>query len=138
MIKEAKKYVNLVDVIRVLEEGGARVHQILPVQEDSLSKRIVFAFINWKFNNMETNDFLAVLANSAGFAPDSSNYVRHYHEGLVIETCGLSFENCQISEFIQDVIQTFSEVKPLDADNSRCLKETWFDMLRAASAMKLS
>ena len=138
VIKEAKKYVNLVDVIPVLEEGRVRVHHLLPVQEDSLSKRVVFAFICGKFNITETNDFLAALANSAGIAPDASNYFRHYHEGLVIETTGLSFESDQVLELIQDVIQTFSEVKPLDADNLYNLKETLFDMLRAASAMKLS
>ena len=86
---------------------------------------------------METNDFLAVLANSAGIAPDASNYFRHYHEGLVIETCGLSFGSGQVPEFIQDVIQTFSEVKPLEADNFCHLKETWDDMLRSAPALKL-
>ena len=114
------------------------MHQLLPVQEDSFSKRIVFAFISWKFNTTETNDFLAVLANSAGIAPDASNYFRHYHEGLAIETCGLSFQNVQVPEVFRDVIQTFSEVKPLDAENFRHLKQTWFDMLRVASAMKLS
>ena len=138
VVKEAKKYFNLVDVILVLEEGRVRVHHLLPVQEDSFSKRIAFAFISWKFNTTETNDFLAALANSAGIAPDANNYFRHYHEGLVIETCGLSFECCQVPEFIQDVIQTFSDVKPLDADNFRHLKQTWFDMLRVACAMKLS
>ena len=114
------------------------MHKCLPVQEDSFSKRIVFAFINLKFNTIETNDFLAVLANSAGIAPDASNYFRHYHEGLTTETCGLSFQNGQVPAFLRDVNQTFSEVTPLDAENFRHLKQTWFDMLRVASAMKLS
>ena len=137
VVKEAKQYVNLVDATPVLEEGGARVHQLLPVQEDSFSKRIVFAFIGGKFNITETDNFLAALANSVGIAPDANNYFRHYHDGLVIETCCLSFQNCQVPELFRDVIQTFSVVKPLDAENFCHLKQTWFDMLRAASAMKL-
>ena len=56
----------------------------------------------------------------------------------MIETGGLSFQNEQVPAFFRDVIQTFSVVRPLDAENFYHLKDTWFDMLRTASAMKLS
>ena len=138
VVKEAMQYVTLVDATPVLEDGGVREHQLLPAEENSFSNRFVFAFINWKFNITETNNFLAALANSAGIAPDANNYFRHHHDGLVIETGGLSFQNDQVPVFFRDAIQTFSVVRPLDAENFHHLKETWFDMLRAASAMKLS
>ena len=138
VVKKARQYVTLVDATPVLEDGGVRVHQLLPVQENSFPNRVVFAFISGKFSTTETNNFLAALANSAGIAPDANNYFRHYHDGLVIETCGLFFQNCKVPEFFRDVIQTFSAVKPLYAEIFRHLKQTWFDMLRAASAMKLS
>ena len=133
VVKEAKQYVTLVDATPALE-----AHQLLPVEKNSFSNRVVFAFISGKFSITETNNFLPALANSAGIAPDANNYFRHYHDGLVIETCGVSFQNCQVPELFRDVIQTFSVVKPLDAENFCHLKQTWFDMLRAASAMKLS
>ena len=34
VIKEARQYVNLVDATPVLEDGGVRAHQLLPVDEN--------------------------------------------------------------------------------------------------------
>ena len=138
VVKEAKQYVTLVDATPVLEDGEVRAHQLLPVEENSFSNRVVVAFINWKFNTTETNNFLDALANSAGIAPDANNYFKHHQDNLVIETGGLSFQHEQVPAFFRDVFQTFSVARPLDAEHFYHLKDTWFDMLRTASAMKLS
>ena len=137
VVKEAMQFVTLVDATLVLEDGRVRAHQLLPVQDNSFLNRVFFAFISWKFNTTETNNFLVALANSAGIAPDVNNYFRHHHDGLVIETGGLSSKNYKVPVIFRDAIQTFSVVRPLDAENFYHLKETWFDMLRTASAMKL-
>ena len=137
VVKEAKQYVTLVDATPVLEDGEVRAHQLLPVEENSFSNRVVFAFAIWKFNTTETNNCLDALANSAGIAPDA-NYFRHHQDDLVIETGGLSFQNEQVPACFQDVFQTFSVARPLDAEHFYHRKDTWFDMLRTASAMKLS
>ena len=86
VVKEARQYVTLVDATPVLEDGGVRAHQLLPVEGNSFSNRVVFAFVGWKFNTTETNNFLAALASSVGIAPDANNYFRQHHDGLVIET----------------------------------------------------
>ena len=64
-------------------------------------------------------------------------FFNHYHEGLTVESSGLSFGQGEAPVYIREVQETFSEITALDAENFHNLKTTWFGMLRAAEAVRL-
>ena len=136
VVKDARKFINLIDVIPVTV-GDNVILPHLPNLEDTLTKRIVFAFICGRFNTYEVNNYLTALANSAGTAPDASLFFIHYHEGLTVESGGLSFGQSEAPVHIREVQETFSEITALDAENFHNLKTIWFGILRAAEAVRL-
>ena len=136
VVKDARKFINLIHVMLVTVGDNVILHH-LPNLEDTLTKRIVFAFICGRFNTYEVNNYVTTLVNPAVTALDASLFFNPYHEGLTVESGGLSFGQGEAPVYIREVQEIFSEKTVLDVENFHNLKTTWFGMLRAAEAVRL-
>ena len=93
------------------------------------STRIVYGFIEGKFDSTEMRNFFEAFVNAASVALNAEAFFRHFDDGLTILTGGLTFDGGNVPPCILEFTSEFSHAKLLDELTYRRIKQVWNDTL---------